>query len=176
MALLKRDALKIVIFLVICGVLRVLNSVVPGGEKLSLVCFTALVGFLPYVAARTSWKANKVPFFIFVVLELILTAVTSFAPNELFLHLLILLDDTIFFLLVAAVLAKRGYSVKPVISQWPKWLATVVFFYVSEMFVYPFIFAAVRPTVLNKFTFLIIPLVYLIITYGLTIWSTRKAK
>jgi len=176
MSLLKRDILKILGFLLICGALRALNGVSDGFRMVCLVCFTALVGLLPYMAARAKWKENKQPFFVFLVLEVVLTNLLPFLTRAWLLHLVAIVDGTIFFLLVMAVFGKHKYSFKPVVRAWGKWLAAVGFFYILEMFVYAFIFSLVRETIFASFTFIIIPLVYLAVTYGLAAWTLRKAK
>jgi hypothetical protein len=176
MSLLKRDGWKLLVFLVafcmVSAVGRVFN---PLNGNLVTFLGALLVGFLPYVAKQVKWKTNKQPFFVFVVAKIILDVLTGFLGNILLLYAALAVDGTILFLFVMSVFSKSSFSVRP-LKAVDKWLVTVGLYMVTILFIYPFVFAAFRGTVFAFVPSLVTALLYIVIVYGLAVWTSRKAK
>jgi len=176
MSLLKRDGWKLLVFLVaFCMVSAVGHAFNPLNGNLVTFLGAVLVGFLPYIAKQVTWKTNKQPFFVFVVAKVVLDVLVGFLGNIVLLYAALVLDGTILFLFVMSVFAKSSFSVRP-LKAVGKWLATVGLYMVTLLFIYPLIFAALRGTVLAFLPSLFMAVMYIVIVYGLAVWTSGKAK
>lgn len=168
MSLFKRDWWKILCFLLIWFVLEKVNyKFDPLDGILVTVAFFVLQGLLPYIAKQAKLLSQKQPLIVFLILEVVLMFVKTFALPLWAFHVLVMLDAVIFFLLVMAVLSRRHYSVKPLATHWGKCLEVVAIFYLAEMFVIPFLYHKLYGPTNGLLSELLGPLLYIGITYSL---------
>lgn len=172
MSLIIRDWWKLLCFLLIWFVLQLVSRKFdPLDGVLLTVCFFTLQGLLPYMAKKTKLMSLKHPLILFLILEVILMFIYRVALPYWTFHVLTVLEATIFFLLIMSVLTHRRYSVKPLMTNWGKWLVTVVVFYVAEMFVFPFVWDKLYGTAFDFLSQLLIPILYIVVVYGLIAWK-----
>ena len=165
MSLLKRDAWKLLCFLLIWFVLKMADGTSDLlGWGVLTVCFLMLKGYLPYMANQTKLITHIKPFILFVILNVIAMSLIWLSLPAWVFSALIALEATLFFLLVMAVLGNHGYSVKPLATHWVKWLIVVAVFYLVQVFLFPLVWSH-----LSRAAFLLAPLLYIGVTYGLTI-------
>lgn len=168
MSLFKRDWWKILCFLFVWFVLQKVDyKFNPLDGVLITVVFFVLQGLLPYMAKQANPFSQKQPLVVFLILEVLLMFVKTIALPLWVLHVLVILDAVIFFLLMMVVFGRCRYSVKPLATHWGKCLEVVVVFYLAEMFVIPFLYHRLYGPVHGLLAGLLVPLLYIGITYSL---------
>lgn len=174
MKIIKRDFLKLILFLFGWFVLWLINRSL-GNAILSFLPYL-LLGILPYWAYKRNFNIKTLnPFFVWAGCMIAVEICAHFVPALWTLGLLIL-QTILYFPLIIAQQRQTSFSLKAYGTDWGKGLILLGVWYGVEMGLYPLIFKAVYQTPLRPITAFIMPLMYIAVVYGFAAWETRKSK